>query len=173
MEKSLTINGIPKSLLYDSVALTFIYFMPVLSHLTSFPLYILEPMRIAVLVAVIHTNRFNTYLVALTLPVFSFFASSHPVLLKTILITAELMINVSLFYIIFIRNRNPFLAMFISIMTAKVFYYLVKFVFLSFNLVQDDLFSTPLLIQFIISVGISIYAAWIFNEKIKKLIYLE
>lgn len=173
MEKSLSLNGISKSVLYDFIALIFIYFLPALSHLTSLPLYILEPMRIAVLVAAIHTNKKNTYLIVLTLPLFSFFISSHPVLLKTILMTGELMINVFLFYLILERIRNPFLALFIGIITAKFFYYVSKYVFLSFNLIQGDLVSTPLLFQFIIAVCISIYAALIFNRENNTRKYLK
>ena len=87
-----------KSALLDIFALVFVYFVPTLSHLAQLPLYLLEPMRIMLILAIAHTTRKNAYLLALTLPLFSFVISMHPSLVKSILITAELLLNVWLFY---------------------------------------------------------------------------
>jgi len=35
-----------KTILFDILAILFIYFVPVLSHLTALPIYYFEPMRI-------------------------------------------------------------------------------------------------------------------------------
>jgi hypothetical protein len=47
-------------LLIDVVLLVALYLVPSLSHLTALPLYMLEPMRVALLVALLFTNRANT-----------------------------------------------------------------------------------------------------------------
>ncbi len=61
---------ISKSLIIDILGLTFIYFVPAISHLLSFPLYLVEPMRVMLIIAIAHTTKRNAYLIALTLPVF-------------------------------------------------------------------------------------------------------
>ncbi len=42
------------------------------------------------ILAIAHTSRKNAYLIALTLPLFSLLISAHPSLIKTSLITGEL-----------------------------------------------------------------------------------
>jgi hypothetical protein len=61
-----------KTAILDVTALLIIYLTPAISHLFSFPVYLLEPMRIMLILAVVHTSRKNAYLLALTLPLFSF-----------------------------------------------------------------------------------------------------
>ncbi|MDY0202455.1 MAG: hypothetical protein RBR40_15895, partial [Tenuifilaceae bacterium] len=58
--------------LFDIFALAFIYLIPTISHMLSFPLYLIEPMRIALVLALVHTTKRNAYIIALTLPLFSF-----------------------------------------------------------------------------------------------------
>lgn len=87
-----------RSIIIDVLGLTFVYFVPTLSHLVGLPIYLIEPMRIMVVLAMAHTNRTNAYILALTLPVFSYAISMHPVFAKSLLITAELLLNVWLFY---------------------------------------------------------------------------
>ena len=82
----------------DFLAIAFIYFIPSISHLFSFPVYLFEPMRIMLILCVAHSSKKNAYLIALTLPVFSFIISSHPSLLKTAIMTAELTLNMFLFF---------------------------------------------------------------------------
>jgi len=146
-----------KAILFDITALAFIYFLPALSHLFTFPFYILEPMRIAVIFCVAHTNRKNTYLIALTLPLFSFLLSSHPAVYKSLLITAELLINIAVFYLLSSKVKNNFIAMIASISAAKIFYYTAKFSLIGFGLFEGGLVSTPLLIQAAVMVALSIY----------------
>ena len=102
MDRVLSVNYFPvqlKSFLIDLLLISFIYFLPSLSHLVSFPVYYLDPMKIALTVALVHTSKRNSYFIALTLPVFSFLISSHPQLVKSVLISAELIIMLSLFFI--------------------------------------------------------------------------
>ena len=88
-----------KTYLIDFSLLLFIYFLPAISHLFAFPVYYLDPMRIALVVALIHTSKKNSFLIALTLPLFSFLISSHPQLIKSFLLSAELIINLSFLFL--------------------------------------------------------------------------
>ena len=142
----------------DILIVAFIYLIPTLSHLTSIPFYLFDPMRLALVFCIINTNRKNSLFIALTLPFISLLISAHPVVIKSILITAELVINALAFYYFTKRMKNVFISMFLSILFAKVFYYFSKIVFLSLGLIQGDLISTPLWIQYVMILIFSLYA---------------
>ncbi len=103
-----------KSIVFDLMALLFIYLVPAISHLLSFPVYYLEPMRIMLILAIVHTTRKNAYLIALTLPLFSLLISAHPSLIKTSLVTGELLLNVWLFFFISEKLSNKSLSIFLA-----------------------------------------------------------
>ncbi len=115
-----------KSLIFDIVALGFIFLMPAISHMLAFPLYFVEPMRIMVVLAMVHTHRNNAYLLALALPLFSFVMSGHPILVKAVIISLELMVMVGAFYLLK-KYVHIFAAIFTAIILSKVFYFAVKF----------------------------------------------
>jgi hypothetical protein len=148
-----------RTLIIDSAALAFIFFVPALSHMLAVPIYLIEPMRIMLILAVAHTTKRNAYLLALTLPLFSFAISAHPVFLKSLLISLELVFNVWLFFALGKIIRNQFAAMAIAIIGSKVFYYALKFGLLSFALIEGGLISTPIYLQLITTV---IFSAYIF-----------
>jgi hypothetical protein len=152
MEKALSVIDIKskvKTYLIDFSLLLSIYFLPALSHLFVFPIYYLDPMRIALVVALIYTSKKNAYIIALTLPLFSFIISSHPQILKSFLLSAELIINLGLFFFLKDKLKNVFATLFISIVISKVIYYFLKFVLIYFTLLNDKLFSTPFYFQLI------------------------
>ena len=149
-----------KTYLIDFSLLLFIYFLPALSHLFAFPIYYLDPMRIALVVALIHTSKKNTFLIALTLPLFSFFISSHPQIVKSLLLSAELLINLSLFFLFKEKIKNVFASLLLSIIISKVIYYLLKFAFINFALLDDKLYSTPYYFQIISALLLSTYIYW-------------
>lgn len=152
MEKALSIIDFKsniKTYLIDFSLLLLIYFLPAISHLFAFPIYYLDPMRIALVVALIHTSKKNAYIIAITLPLFSFLISSHPQILKSFLLSAELIINLGLFFFIKDKLKNVFATLFISIVISKVIYYFLKFVLIYFTLLNDKLFSTPFYFQLI------------------------
>ena len=160
MEKALSIIDFKsniKTYLIDFSLLLLIYFLPAISHLLAFPVYYLDPMRIALVVALIHTSKKNAYIIALTLPLFSFFISSHPQILKSFLLSAELIINLSLFFFLKEKVKNVFASLFISIIISKVIYYLLKFALIYFTLLNDKLFSTPFYFQLISAIMLSTY----------------
>lgn len=146
-----------KSAITDLLGLAFIYFTPAISHLFSFPVYYLEPLRIMTIIAIAHTSRKNAYLLAFTLPLFSFLISSHPSLVKTGLITGELLLNVWLFIFLTRIIRNNFLAMLSSIVTAKIAYYMVKFLLIQAALINGEIMATPFIIQVITTIAFSTY----------------
>jgi len=152
MEKALNIIDFKsniKTYLIDFSLLLLIYFLPALSHLFAFPVYYLDPMRIALVVALIHTSKKNAYIIAITLPLFSFLISSHPQILKSFLLSTELIINLGLFFFLKDKLKNVFATLFISIVISKVIYYFLKFVLIYFSLLNDKLFSTPFYFQLI------------------------
>lgn len=158
-----------KTYLIDLFIITFIYFLPALSHLTALPLYYLEPMRVAMLFAIIHTGKKNALIIAVTLPIFSLLVSSHPGFLKAILITGELLVNLLLFYSLS-RKINVFSAALLSIIISKLLYYCAKYIFIQTQLIDSGLISTPLSVQLIIAVLVSIYAGLMFKKSIGSLL---
>jgi len=139
-----------KIYVFDLIALLAIYLVPAVSHLLSFPVYYIEPMRIMLILAIVHTSRRNAYLIALTLPLFSLLLSAHPSLIKTSLITGELLLNVWLFFFLSEKFSNKTLSIFLSIIASKIFYYLVKFFLITSVILTGELISTPIYIQIIV-----------------------
>jgi hypothetical protein len=146
-----------KSFVFDLIALLVIYLVPTFSHLLSFPVYYLEPMRIMLILAIVNTTRKNAYLIAFTLPLLSLLISGHPSLIKTSLITGELLLNVGLFFFISEKLTNKTLSIFLSIVVSKIFYYLVKFLLVTSALISGDFISTPIYIQIIMLFVLSGY----------------
>ncbi len=114
-------------------------------------------MRIALVVALIHTSKKNSFLIALTLPLFSFLISSHPQFIKSFLLSAELLLNLAFFFLLKEKIKNVFTSMLASIIISKAIYYLLKFTFISFALLDDSLFSTPYYFQVISAILLSTY----------------
>lgn len=162
ISKPLVIN----SLIINSLALLLIYFTPAISHLMNFPLYLVEPMRIMLILAMVHSDRRNAYLLAVTLPLFSFAVSGHPLFYKMLLITTELMLNVWIFFLLNSRLKNAFASMFFAIVLSKIVYYLLKAGFISFALIGPGLFSTPVWIQLLTTLIFTGYT-FLMSKKIR------
>jgi len=154
-----------RSVIIGSFALLLIYFTPALSHLLNFPLYLIEPMRLMLIIAMVHSNRQNAFLLAISLPLFSFAVSGHPVFYKMLLISAELALNVYLYFMFVRIFKNSFTAMLSGIVISKVVYYLVKAVLISLAVTGPGLFSTPIWIQVLTTLIFSGYAFVILNRK--------
>jgi hypothetical protein len=136
-----------KNIVFDLLALLFVYLVPAISHLISFPVYYLEPMRIMLILAIVHTTGKNAYLIAFTLPLFSLLISAHPSLIKTSLVTSELLLNVWLFFFFSEKLSNKTFSVFLSIIVSKIFYYLIKFLLITSAVMVGDLISTPIYFQ--------------------------
>jgi hypothetical protein len=150
-------NELLKSVCIDIIALAFIYFIPVIAHLTAFPVYMLEPMRLMVILSMAHSSRRNSYLLAFTLPLFSYIATSHPEFLKMLIITAELGLNVFFFYWLSTRMKNVFLAMVSAIITSKVMCYTMYLIFFSIAFVRNEADVLFLFVQLITTILFSAY----------------
>lgn len=155
-----------QAVLIDILALAFIYSVPALSHMLALPVYLIEPMRLMLIIALVHSSKANAYILAFTMPLFSFVVSSHPSFYKMLLISIELGLNVFLFYMIVDRVKNGFSAILASIVLSKLVYYALKFGFIGFALIGGSLVSTPLLIQLITALIYSTYLAIFFQKKI-------
>ncbi len=165
LSQSLKQRNTINSILIDISALAFIYFVPTISHLIALPVYFIEPMRMMLVFALVHTNKKNAYLIALTLPVFSFLISAHPVFPKMLLITFELSLNVFLFYLFSKKMKNIFPAILLSIILSKLVYYLIKFGMINFAIIKSGLISTPIYIQVITTLVFSTYLYLVFRKK--------
>ena len=147
--------------LTDAVALLFVLVVPALSHMTAVPFYLLDPMRLAVLGALLASrSRVNGLVLAVALPLLSFAISGHPVFPKCLVIAAELSVNVLLFWWLaraFSRKGalGIGVASFVSILFSKVFYYGLKALVLGAGLMQMELVSTALWVQLVVAVLIS------------------
>lgn len=161
----LQLNSKPmvKNAIFDLFAVLFIYLVPTFSHLLSIPLYLFEPMRIMLILSIAHTSRKNAYIIALTLPLFSFIISSHPVFLKSILIAGELILNIWLFF--YLSSRiGRYAAAVTAILASKLVYYIAKFALISFALIDSELFSTPVVLQLSMTVIFATYL-WLAGHK--------
>ena len=156
--------------LTDALALALIFALPALSHLTSVPFYLADPMRLAVLGALIATRNWkNSLALALALPLISFALSGHPVFPKCLIIAAELAVNVALFAAFArLAKRHGALvygaAAFFSILLSKAFYYGIKALVISGGLMSTELVSTALWIQLVVAAILSVGIALRFRK---------
>lgn len=141
-------------LLIDVVILAALYLLPSFSHLTALPLYKLEPMRLALIVALLFTNRANTYLLAFTIPLASAWVTGHPVPFKALLMGIELSILVATYAYLVRWQRIPaFAALTAGILLGKLVYYNMKFIALGAGWLSGSLISTPWQTQLILALG--------------------
>jgi hypothetical protein len=153
-----------KSAIIDLTALLVIYFTPALIHLLSMPVYFIEPVRLMLILSIAHSSKINTFFLALSLPLFSHLVSAHPVFLKTILISFELLLFTFLFYELSKKFKSVFLVILGSIVSGKLFYYFFKYLLISSGLIQSELISTPVYIQIIVSIVFSLYVSFILKR---------
>jgi len=156
MEKVVSKKNV-EIIIIDLVLLAFIYLLPSISHIISFPLYLIDPMRIVILGSLlILGNKKNAYILALTIPLFSFMFSGHPIFTKNILISIELITNIFVFFSLRSKINNTFISILSSIVISKLIYYGLKYLFVIFGILEMEIISTSLLIQLIVALSISI-----------------
>lgn len=140
---SLSQRDMVRIVIIDLLLYVSVYFIPIISHITSFPLYLVEPMRLMLFALIFitpHSNN-NHYWIAFTLPLVSFVFSGHPLFLKSIIMSLELVINVAVLHALI--NKTPmFLAVLISVLVSKVAYYMVKLVLIFFGVLNMEIIST-------------------------------
>lgn len=149
----------------DLIAIGLLYLIPTLSHVISFPLYRFEPMRwVLLLNLLLAGDRKNSYLMAVTLPLFSFFVGSHPVLVKALIMSAELIVNVFIYYKLHDCLKNASIAMFVAIILSKLFYYVMKYMCIAGGFLSTNLVDTSIIVQIAVAVMISL----VFSIRIKE-----
>lgn len=162
MDNSLSINlksgKTIQTIIFDVSAFLFIFLVPAISHLIMLPVYYIEPMRLMLILMFMHTTRANAYIIALTLPAFSFLLSGHPVPPKMMLITAELALNVFLFFFLVNKMKSVPAAVITSVIGSKVFYYLVKLVLINAAILSTGLVGIPIYMQIIMLLLFTGYA---------------
>jgi hypothetical protein len=156
-----TLNGI----FIDILAFAFICLVPTISHLLSLPVYLIEPMRLMLILALVHSSKMNGYFLALTMPLLSLLISGHPVIPKMMLIIIELTLNVFLFFILVKRIKHLFPAVFLSIVISKTVYYILKYLMIQLTIMNSGLITTPIFIQIGTSLLFSFYMVAFYKKQ--------
>lgn len=169
MKSSITLR-LSTSMVLDILAVLFIIFLGDISRLIGYPMYILDPMRMMVILAIAFTPRWNGWVLAFLLPFVSYYFGGHPHLMKTCLMATELLLNVWLFWFLFSRIRMSCLSILLSILFSKAVYYLLKYICIQQGRISGDLVSTPLDIQVITTLLFTafIFTVFLFKAKQKK-----
>ncbi len=129
MERLLSLREVKRIAIVDAGLITIALLIPALAHVIGPTARFLEPMRIALLGAIILvTERKNAYLLSLALPWISFSIVGMPVLWKASLMSIELLFNTLILYYILTSKINPALAAIISIVLSKLMYYGLKYI---------------------------------------------
>ncbi len=157
-----------KALIFNVSVFLFIFLVPAISHMLMLPVYYIDPMRIALILVLLHTTKSNAYIIALTLPLFSFLLSGHPVLPKMLLITAELTLNVFLYFFLVNKIKSVPAAVLTSVIGSKVFYYLIKLVLINTAILSTGLVGIPVYMQVIMALLFTGYAFGITRVKNSK-----
>jgi hypothetical protein len=151
----------------DILVLAFVYLVPAIAHLIPFPLYFFDPMRVAILAGyLLSRNKTNAFILAMTVPLFSMIMSGHPFFFKALLISTELTVN--LWFFIFLVNRTKWflpVSLFVSILASKMIYYVLKYFFISFSLIDGTLISTDLPVQLFTIIVITVVFSLFFRLK--------
>jgi len=163
--KTLQLNIVWNEVLFYTGGLVLVYLTPVFSHLLAIPLYYLEPMRIMVILSLVYTGRFNSYILALTLPVFSYLVSGHPLFYKAGLMTGELLLNILLFDLLTKKMRNIFLITSFSILLSKMIYYLFKYILISNGFLHGPFVASPIVIQLLLIIVLGVFVFYMLNKK--------
>lgn len=143
--------------------------VPALSHWSPVPLYFFEPMRIFLLLGffIAHDKR-NSYFLAITIPLVSFAISGHPTIIKALLISLELVLNIVLIEILIKKWSKTALVIFASIVVSKGCYYLVKIIFVSMGFIEGSVISTPIIYQVVAGAIVSILFFVLVHSRILK-----
>jgi hypothetical protein len=154
-----------KILVVDVLGIGMILIMPSLSHLLPIPFYLLDPMRFSVLIILFSTNKNNGLILAALLPFISYISTGHPIFPKNILISVELITNIVLLQVIMRKVKYFSAVVIISIILSKVFYYLMKYGMVKMLWISGDIISTPITIQLLSVLIISVSTSYIFGKR--------
>ena len=114
-------------------------------------------MRVIIVFAIVHTSKENTYIIAVLLPAISYIFSSHPSVIKTFILSGDILINIFLYFNLTKLKINKFLIMSVCIVASKIVYYLTKYLLIHFLVLKGKLIATPIYIQIMIVIILSGY----------------
>jgi hypothetical protein len=159
-------NPAVRVVITDVLVLLLVFLIPALSHLSPFPLYWMEPMRLFVLLGYfLSRNIWNASILAFSVPLFSMWMTGHPIFLKSLLISLELCANVLILHWLWKTAKAPLLpALLGSVFVSKLWYYLLKYSVILAGGLSGTLVSTPLSIQFASMAGISMLYFLLFGS---------
>jgi hypothetical protein len=154
---TLSIDG-RRIIITDAIVILLAYLLPAISHLTPFPLFYLDPMRIFVVTGYLFSrNKYNGLLLAFTIPIFSMLVTGHPPFFKSLLISFELIFNLLLLFVLSERFKwNVTVAFFISVVLSKAIYYGLKYFFILGGLIEGQLVSTGFEFQLLTAIFVTI-----------------
>jgi hypothetical protein len=161
-----------RNILVDIVIFACIFFIPALSHVAPFPVYLLDPMRIFLFTGFLLTRQnTNAFILALAIPLFSTLITGHPPFFKALLISIELVVNI--FVLVQLIDRTKLhlaLSLFVSVIASKLVYYALKAVFIYSGLIEGELITTNLWVQLgtVLFIVVIFYFAWIQTEQLRK-----
>ncbi|MFA5972250.1 MAG: hypothetical protein WC780_07865 [Lentimicrobiaceae bacterium] len=154
----------PRNITVDIVIFVSIFFIPALSHVAPFPLYLLDPMRILLFAGyLLSRQNANTFILAVAMPLFSSLVTGHPPFFKALLISVELVVNIFLLVQLIDRTKlHLALSLFLSMIASKLVYYGLKSVFIYSGLIEGELITTNLWIQLgtVVFITLTFYLVW-------------
>lgn len=130
------------TILMDTLILTGLYFSVIFSHLLPVPLYKLEPMKLFLLITVIHSSRGNALVMAASIPLMSTLVSGHPVFPKNLIIGVELMVFAAVLTTKSFQHYGKSLNFVLALLVSKLAYYSIKALIIKLGLLHVSLFST-------------------------------
>lgn len=159
-----------KPLIVSLISFIIIYLTPILSHILPIPVSLFEPMRIVLLAGYFYArNKHSSFIIALTLPVFSFWITGHPLVIKSLIISIELIVNLHILVALLKNSKIPlFVAISVSIILSKIIYYFMKAIFNYLNIITGPIITTPLIYQLLAVILITICFTIILNMLNKK-----
>lgn len=146
--KSKNTQSVARIFIVDATILLILFALPTISHQLPFPLFLIEPMRIMVLASYLFTNKQNGLMIGMAIPIFSSLTSGHPIFLKSILISLEL---VSMLLVLdYLKSKiNDLFSLTIAIFISKAIYYCFKALFIIYGFLGQPLISTSFKFQLI------------------------
>lgn len=161
------------TLLVDAALLACACLIPAASHLFALPLYQLDPMRWLLMVSLLVGARqgimkSNGILMAILLPLISCVLVGMPTFTKGLLMVAELTTNVLLFSLLASKAQGwakTFGAMVLSILGAKLVYYVLKALVVSLGIASMPILGTGIALQAVVMIAISAMVALVLNKR--------
>lgn len=162
--KTISYKYLIKLILTNIIFIALALIVPIISHITSLPFYLLEPMRLFSILIFLFFNKKNGYLYSLYIPIINFLATGHPPFFKAILISVEHTINLIIFnYFTESKRIGISLSLIFSIILSKIIYYLMKYLFIKFNLIDGILISSNITYQ-LLSIVFIVIVVWLFDK---------